>query len=526
MPKYALHFGYTQEEYAHSTFMAALSSTEIQQSIRTGIFNMYESWRQNEGEKFWASQNSAYRLDVSTEESVGDLIDRSRYFTKRLFQSRTEDKLTGTLQGLGSKRVADQNANAVKDDDTSSVSSSESSHKRVKFLDTEFSSSSSGSDYIESNPSSARSSLNTSDLKYIDHLVGPGTPSSRLFTRDRLIVCKTDISLQLMNARRNNIYNQSEISDVSDLLSLNFIFDENFLRKHLSTNIVDSLHRAEAPTPPAKEMMLVIDCSVFAATHTYQETMKYVRSKVLGNEESLVISILSHYTERPGLWKQISSHPSIAPPLIQNEDSYTQSVVKNIIFGIIGDLDVIDHWSRDPLPTPNGFEETYLPDYFAEFNNLPLLVVEIKKPDAKDDNVNGDNRKLPCMMKIVLDAQLNAGVVAPSVLGLLIKGSQCEVLSISLVSEALYLLQLIGVFELPKNNLQLGLLGPSIGPLMFARDIITKTINSIMAKGNKINSKHDKWRRPSYYVGGNRLLTPKTVTNDKVDDDDEADDQE
>jgi hypothetical protein len=83
---------------------------------------------------------------------------------------------------------------------------------------------------------------------------------------------------------------------------------------------------------------------------------------------------------------------------------------------------VVHTRGRDPLPTPHGFEELYFPDYFAEFDGLPLFVVEIKKPGAVNDNLEGDKRKVPCMMKLVLDTLLNVGVSAPSVLGLQIRG--------------------------------------------------------------------------------------------------------
>lgn len=51
--------------------------------------------------------------------------------------------------------------------------------------------------------------------------------------------------------------------------------------------------------------------------------------------------------------------------------------------------------------------------------------MEIKKPgikDIKDANLEGDGRKLPCMMKLVMDTLLGAGVSVTSVDGLLIKG--------------------------------------------------------------------------------------------------------
>ncbi|KAF9211241.1 hypothetical protein BGZ59_008362 [Podila verticillata] len=321
----------------------------------------------------------------------------------------------------------------------------------------------------------------------------------------------TNVSEVLMNARRSILKKQSEIADVSDLLAINFIFDTNFLRKHLPIAISEFLLDVAMPKPTADELAILVDCSIFAATHSYQETKKHVKNRIQKETEGVVTSILLPFTERPGLWKQVSSHPAPSQFLAQNEDTYTQNVVRNVIFGIVGDLDVVDHWSRDPLPTPHGFEELYFPDYFAELDNLPLFVVEIKKPNVKDDDLEGDQRKLPCMMKLILNRILEAGVLVPSVIGLLIKGSRCEVSSISLDVEALYMHKLIGVFELPTNNLQLGLLCPAIGPLKFARDVVKQTTSSIIAHRSR-ESKKDRWRRPSYYVKGNRIPTLKAAT--------------
>ncbi|KAI8601566.1 hypothetical protein EDD21DRAFT_353557 [Dissophora ornata] len=43
--------------------------------------------------------------------------------------------------------------------------------------------------------------------------------------------------------------------------------------------------------------------------------------------------------------------------------------------------------------------------------------------------------------------------------------SRCEVSLMSLDHEALYVVKSVGAFELPRNNLQLGLLYPGLGPL-------------------------------------------------------------
>lgn len=63
----------------------------------------------------------------------------------------------------------------------------------------------------------------------------------------------------------------------------------------------------------------------------------------------------------------------------------------------------------------------YNPDYFGEYDGFPVLIVEIKKPGATDDDIEGDHRKLPCMQKMMLDRMLAAGVKDPKVVGFLIR---------------------------------------------------------------------------------------------------------
>ncbi|KAF9569200.1 hypothetical protein EC968_002671 [Mortierella alpina] len=116
------------------------------------------------------------------------------------------------------------------------------------------------------------------------------------------------------------------------------------------------------------------------------------------------MAVLRHYTERPNLWQQSTSYPMQSSSLAQNEDTYTHAIIKGIILSVVGDLELLDHWSRDPLPTPAGFEAMYTPDYFGEYDGYPLMIVEIKKPGTTDDDLEGDRRKLPCM-------RLNAAIL-------------------------------------------------------------------------------------------------------------------
>ncbi|KAF9180559.1 hypothetical protein BGZ49_004985, partial [Haplosporangium sp. Z 27] len=339
------------------------------------------------------------------------------------------------------KRKLDQNVSDLDDQLTEVMSSREPSQKKVTFLDLNFPLENE-SEYA---PSSARSSLNSIDLRYINHLVGP--------------VGDTDVSLMLMDARRKIVAHQCEIDNNSNLLCLNFIFDSTFMMKNLDFEVFSKIPRIKVPDASIEEMLLLSTCSIFAANHSFLETKHHFRD-IAG--QTIIGEILKAYTTRPGLWQGDSHHS------LENEDTYTESVVKNIIFGVFGDLDAADHWSRDPLPTPRGFEEKYLPDYFSEKDGLPFLVAEVKKPGLDGDILEGDQRKLPGMMKIMLDALLIAGVQEPTVTGLLVSGSRCEVFLMTLEFEAIYSYKCVGMFGLPRDNLQLGLLLPALGPLSVA----------------------------------------------------------
>ncbi|KAI7826120.1 hypothetical protein BC939DRAFT_475822 [Gamsiella multidivaricata] len=410
---------------------------------REKLQKAFKEFCDHRAERFWAEHNLQVSSEITAKQAevisqrVG--IKQSEIAYDRYFSSANAKKPSsgpvqalpmysadGTTSVVSSTSVPAENSVSSKRsaaevvpevDESMGAPSHEPPHKKVAFLEVEFPLESE-SDYVDSNPSSARSSLNSIDFRFIDHLVGPGTSSSRLTTKARLIIDQVDVSELLLNARRSVVKKQYEITDVSDLLELKLLFD----------------------------------CSVFAASHTFQ----------------------------------------------------------------VGDLDVLDHWSQDPLPTPAGFEEAYYPDYFAEYDGFPLLIVDIKKSGANDDDLEEDQRILPCMQKLMIDRMLDAGVMAPIVVGFLIRCSRCEISLMSLDHEALYVVKSIGAFELPRNNLQLALLCPGLGPLQLAHEVVLRTLTAIKARDSNC-SMRAKWRRPSYYVEGNRIPTPKAVIDEDVD---------
>ncbi|KAF9426782.1 hypothetical protein BGZ76_002597 [Entomortierella beljakovae] len=249
----------------------------------------------------------------------------------------------------------------------------------------------------------------------MNHLVGPGTTSSRLTTSARLTIGQIDVSVVLMNARTKVIKHQSEISDISDLLTLNFIFNSEFMKRNLPPNVLSLIPQVSVPATMPEELGVLNDCSLFASNHTFLETNQFAWGLSSG---TLIEEILRSFTSRSNLWKSCSE-----ANLQSNEDTYIQHAIKHIIIGILGDLDVNDHWTRDKLPTPRGYEEQYFTDYFAEVSGLPFFVVEVKKPEVEDEDVlSEDKRKLPSMMKLMLDQLLKAGVIDATVVSFLFAG--------------------------------------------------------------------------------------------------------
>ncbi|KAI8347013.1 hypothetical protein B0O80DRAFT_219864 [Mortierella sp. GBAus27b] len=525
MPEFCKEFGFTCEQDAHDAFSELLSDSQLPLSRRTEAQTAYETWKRDEGERFWACQVTNYRVDVLTTETEGE--DRSQFFANKRLRSRDDPNGSSSVSRecrLSSGVPLETNAGAITGSSTTVPvpkrtasgaaleTAEEERPKKVLFVEAELSSAS-GSDHVRSSPSSACSSLNSIDFKLIDHLVGPGTTSSRLRTSNRLTISDVDVSLTIMEKRRTLLKQQSEINDVSDLLTLNFIFDEAWIKRNLSAEAARHLLSVSLPEVPNEERLLLLECSEFAASHTFQETNDFVLKKIGGKGKTITGEVLRGFTERASPWLRSNSYPTPLSTLPQNEDTYTYATMENIVHGTLHDFEVLDHWGRDFLPVPVGWEERYEPDYYAEYFGFPFVLVEIKKPAASDEELEGDSRKLPCMGKLMVDRMGRAGVQDPKVIVFLVQESRCEISVISLDYEATYVKKPVGAFELPRTNLQLPLLIPGQRLLHFVRRTAESTMASIKNRSSRPSIL--RWIRPSYYVKGNRIPFPKEVNDNQ-----------
>lgn len=115
------------------------------------------------------------------------------------------------------------------------------------------------------------------------------------------------------------------------------------MKRHLTPRAYRDLSFTPLEPTPLHDITALADTAAFAAQNTYQATRTFIEDKKYSSQ-GLAGRLLSIYTSRPALWQTLDSFPSAVRALGLNEDSYTESAVKGIIYSVMGDLDVVDHW--------------------------------------------------------------------------------------------------------------------------------------------------------------------------------------
>ncbi|KAF9151472.1 hypothetical protein DFQ26_001226 [Actinomortierella ambigua] len=398
-------------------------------------------------------------------------------------------------------------------------------------------------DYSQGTASSWTTLGSTGPLEGKSNIDGPGEPSSKL-RGDALCIRGVNVSSRLMRARSTNMSRQSTLSEVHDLLSLNFIFTREFIEDCFQddeeSKIVEQLLEVDVPEAPEQDFIFFAKWASAAASLGHLDFKRRLSGSSL-ESGSLAGDLMAQYTAINTLWDGQAKLPS-------NEDSYIKQSIMPMIDAVFGSLKIVQHWQRDQLPVPDGYEEVLLPDFYAEVSQLCLAVMEVKKPNMAKADIEDDARKLPCMMKIALNMLIHANVQDPTVLGFLVSGmlqtkrrearsayailyqrvndiqrsslltritphihdleNICEVFSMNLAYEAIYIPKSLGRFLLPQNQLGIAGLLPALGPLAAAKNIASTMIKSIKRRrSHSDKGKYSPLTRQSYYVYGSKVPT-------------------
>ncbi|KAH7043692.1 hypothetical protein BKA57DRAFT_440833 [Linnemannia elongata] len=360
-----------------------------------------------------------------------------------------------------------------------------------------------GSDFLSSDPidpSICSDTLSQGTMEEpipvrIDRMVGPGTLSVHLTGENDYWVGNKNISQQLNKWRREQVDDQSFLTDhdVQEILSLNFIFNHPLVKSLQEQERALWSHRLSE-----KEHSFVVQVSLACMDQEQEIAEQTVYSLAMKDDlmSSSVFRAARNLMATNALWADMV--------LVQdNEDSIIERFFKPLVNGFFGSVAGTKLcWTRDALKTGTvDTGELLYPDCMLTTVNGPqqtVLVAEVKKFDAAQQECDRDRVKLFVEMKRCVDGLLTSGVDGP-VIGLLAQRHRVEVWALTLPYEAVYLPTHLGSFDMILSRFYFGALHVVCPPLLAAQVAVTSTMSRITGVRRRKPIKA-AWTRGTYNV--------------------------
>ncbi|KAG0228578.1 hypothetical protein BGX31_006548 [Mortierella sp. GBA43] len=180
----------------------------------------------------------------------------------------------------------------------------------------------------------------------IDRLVGPGDLSSYVTKEGQRVIDDCNITRTIMKHRRS-VIKAPCIANVDDLLLINFVVSRSILLELLSDEIVDQVLPLHRPVALAQEeSSLVGQLSTLSTLSSYHELRRWFGQQPMLSS-SIVYRMMSLYFLEAGLWSDCNWFKKGTG---DNEDTFTDNLIKPLISGAFGDLAGCSfRWSRDEL---------------------------------------------------------------------------------------------------------------------------------------------------------------------------------
>ncbi|KAK3816232.1 MAG: hypothetical protein J3Q66DRAFT_194997 [Benniella sp.] len=357
-----------------------------------------------------------------------------------------------------------------------------------------------------------------------NNMKGPGEEevNSGEVKGKHMMIGGVDITANVLAKRAELIPLQREITDIHDLMALNFVFSETFMAGLFESELVDQLIYDELAAPTHLERRFVATCGAIAAVSSscgnYKDKFEAAREKAFNeNEERMSEEKEKEKEEEKAAFREMDKHPmgkaiknylELSTPwnLIRtNEGTYQENHVNPILKAYFAsDNSMTCHYINDRLFVPEGHDEDKMPDFFVESDRIPVAIAEVKKPGDAMHLLLKDRRKLLCMMKLAINLQVQENVAHPAVIGFLIQDGVWEVFRMKLPFEAVYIPKKLGQFDVPMSNGGIaGLIGAL--PLMAeAQKPVQETVKAISRRrktGRNLDKAMVQMTRKSFYLG-------------------------
>ncbi|KAF9198111.1 hypothetical protein BGZ49_001177 [Haplosporangium sp. Z 27] len=451
MPEYCKEFEFTNEEDAHVAFLSLLSMTILPKATRIILTEKYEKWRRNEGEAFWSSREADYIIDVSTNETIGDLVKRGRFFTKRRLGSFPQDEPKEAMLPGGKHPRSDEDLPRQ---------SSQSISNQSRRVDSR-----------------------------VDNL---------------WVIDGEEIGRDLMEFRDRVVSENGGLTDPHEKLAVNFIFLIESIHQKMGLNSEVENRSWTVLCEATKSPLCPLESGVLLEANRWVDILEQESQEAIWEllktsppTDPNLKSILDSMKNSGQLWNGQSS----------NEDTYLKSLLGPFLATYLSELAYVSYnWTQTQNETRNEDSSLLIPDFSAttsaQKRELSLLLLEGKIASNKTFQIWDDRTKLGQEMKLALDSILK---LLPKddvcVIGILVKEPLVEFFSMAVLSEGVYIMRRFAVCHISSDIMNMTSIIPMMKAFQYVQEKVKKTveaIQSVKVRPSESPSVPLSWLQPSF----------------------------
>ncbi|KAK3817614.1 MAG: hypothetical protein J3Q66DRAFT_340529 [Benniella sp.] len=310
----------------------------------------------------------------------------------------------------------------------------------------------------------------------LSDVVGPGTKSCDLHL-EPLVINGRSISKELMDLRRSYFDGERDLETMDDLLVMNFIFTEKFLREHFSEDIVSKLvPKADIPPLSPAQKQLVTSMVQLAKEKDGMKFKKSARQHSFSDDP--LSRLFYELSQSHSLWDyKVADGRSGYTEF--NTPTYQWYYVDPFMQSFFRELDMALRRGA-AITLPEKYRKAFfLLPMFGIYYHLTLLVVKLTKRDVKERHRAKDERELLFSMKTALDLLMKAKIKDPEVVGFLVRDSSMEIFSLGIRNEALYFPKLLGIMKIPRDHADFECLIEGLPIMLAAQRIVARTLEAV-----------------------------------------------
>ncbi|KAF9351227.1 hypothetical protein BGX34_000732, partial [Mortierella sp. NVP85] len=363
----------------------------------------------------------------------------------------------------------------------------------------------------------------------LSDVAGPGTRSCDLHL-EPLVINGRSISKELMDVRKSYFDGSRDLETMDDLLVMNFIFTEKFIREHFSEDIVSELFpREDIPPLSEADSQCVTTAVQLAKEKGAVEFERFAEERTYSDWKDPLGRLFYEWSSNYEMREDGSGRFTK-----MNTATYMHYYMSPILKAFFSGMGMAQCWGDSPELPKKYRRDFFLLRMFGGYRHLTMMVLKMTKRDVKERHRAKDERELFFSMKVSLDLLMKANVKDPEVVGLLVRGnvssidinvfiffgvwtltftmifradSRIEFFTLRIQHEALYFPRLLGIMEIPRKYTDFDCLFEGLPVVLAARSIVSRTLEAVKSCAPDedpdlliLDDSEHPLCRPSFYI--------------------------